>query len=251
MPDLTGKRVVVTRAEHQAEELARPLRKLGAEVLLCPVIGIAPAIDQAALIQAAQNVNGYDWLVFTSANAVESFAASLPERASRTGARVAAIGPATAERARSLGFEVTIAAENSVSEGLSAVLAAFDLDGKRVLIPSAAMTRDLLPGELKRHGAEVTVVEAYRNIVPPGARQRCEAVFLDPLPDWVTFASASAVHNLIQFVVPSILSGCALGSIGPVTSAALRKYDLMPAVEADPHTIPGIVSAIASSNHNL
>jgi uroporphyrinogen-III synthase len=240
---LTGLRIVVTRAAHQAEELAGPLRALGAEVLLVPMIGIAPPADPAPLRKAAASSDAYDWIVFSSVNAVTAFADNLsPPRVGR--ANVAAVGPATREAAERLGFNVRVVPEKYVAESLIEALGSEDLQGKRILMPAAAVTRDVIPTALKKLGAQVEVVEAYRNVIPSEAPHQAAEVFRAPFPDWVTFASSSAVENTISLVGVATIGHMRIATIGPVTLASARKHGLEQIVEADPHTIEGLVGSI-------
>ena len=118
--------------------------------------------------------------------------------------------------------------------------------GKRVLIPSAAVTREVVPAALQKLGARVEVVEAYRNVIPAGAAELVKKIFRDPLPDWVTFASSSAVDNTVELAGLAPLQRMKIASIGPVTTETLRRHGLQPAVEANPHSIEGLVTAICS-----
>jgi uroporphyrinogen-III synthase len=235
---------VVTRAAHQAGELADPLRALGADVLLVPMIGIAPPADPAPLREAASRHETYDWIIFGSVNAVTAFANHLPSpRVCR--ANIAAVGPATREAAEGLGFRVRVVPAKYVSESLIDALSSEDLKGKRILIPAAAVTRDVIPAALKKLGAQVEVVEAYRNVIPPEATQQAAKVFRKPLPDWITFASSSAVENAISLVGVARIAQMRVATIGPVTSASARKHGLGEIVEAEPHTVEGLVGSIA------
>ena len=247
MRELAGLRIVVTRAAHQAEELAGPLRDLGAEAILLPVIGIAPPADPAPLRVAAQNASQYDWIVFTSANAVQAFAAELPDRAAICKAKVAAVGSATREAAEEFGFKVAVIPERYVAESLAEAFAAENIAGRRILIPSAAITRDVVSSELRKLGAQVDVVEAYRNVIPPDAAACAASIICEPYPDWVTFASSSAVDNLVQLVGTAPLRFMKIATIGPVTSKTVRKHDLEVTVEASVHTIEGMVKAICDA----
>jgi uroporphyrinogen III methyltransferase/synthase len=244
MRPLDGVQVVVTRAAHQAEEMSAPLRDLGAEVILVPVIGIAPPADPAPLDQAAKRANEYDWIIFTSANAVSGFVAACPLSPVECKARVATIGSATREAAEQHGFRVTLVPERYVAESLVEAFAATDLHGRRILIPSAAVTRDIVPADLRKRGAEVEVVEAYRNVMPPGSPERAALVFREPYPDWVSFASPSAIDNLIKLIGAGPLRAVKIATIGPVTSEAVRRHGLPVSVEAVDHTAEGMVLAI-------
>jgi uroporphyrinogen-III synthase len=245
MLPLSGKRIVVTRAVNQAEELAEPLRSLGAEVILLPVIGIAPPIDPEPLRQAAHSAHEYDWIIFTSTNAVSAFASERPD----LNVPVATIGAATRQAAEKLGWNVTVTPKEYVAEALVEALAAQQLAGKRILIPSAAVTRDVVPPALRELGALVDVVEAYRNIVPAETAERAPQVFQPPYPDWITFASSSAVDNLLSLVGREIVSTTKIATIGPITSATVEKYGLPVAAEAQPHSIAGLITALTAQIH--
>ncbi len=234
----------MTRAAHQTEELARPLRERGADVILVPVIGIAPPVSPEPLREGAKRVDEYDWIVFTSANAVHAFAAELPHSPARCKARVAAVGSATRNAAEQRGFSVTVVPERYVAESLVEALAVQNLNGCRILIPCAAVTRDVVAVELCKRGAQVNVVEAYRNVVPLEAGEQASAVFREPYPDWVTFASSSAVDNLVQLIGPEPLRRVKIATIGPITSDSVRKHGLIVAAEANVHSVDGIVKAI-------
>jgi uroporphyrinogen III methyltransferase/synthase len=244
---LAGLSIVVTRAAHQAEELAAPLRILGAEIILLPVIEIAPPADSAPLQEAAAHSREYDWIIFTSANAVAAFAAELREPLYSRRTRVAAIGPATHDVAEQYGFEVSLTPDKFVAESLVAAFGDEKLEGCRILIPSAAVTRNVVPRELRSRGAKVDVVEAYRNVIPATAPSRARAVFQEPFPDWVTFASSSAVDHLLVLVGTEVLENVKIASIGPITSETARKHGLSVTAEAREHINTGLVDAIVQA----
>jgi uroporphyrinogen-III synthase len=244
MRKLDGLRIVVTRAAHQAEELARPLRERGAEVLLLPTIAIAPPSNPRALAEAAAHADQFDWIVFTSANAITAFVTALGCAPGELHARVATIGVATRAQAESAGFAVSLTPEKYIAEALVESFGEEKLAGKRVLIPSAAITRDVVAPGLRERGAIVDVVEAYRNVVPEGAAAAAREVFREPFPDWVTFASSSAVENLARVAGAHKLARVKIASIGPVTSAAVRAHGLAVAAEARPQNVQGLVESI-------
>lgn len=250
MRSLQSLRVVVTRAAHQAEELAAPLRALGAEVILLPLIGIAPPPNPEPLRNAAAHSNEYDWIIFTSANAIYAFAAQLPEPR-QIESRIATIGAATRETAEQLGFRVDLTPSKYVAESLIEALSGEDLNGRRILIPSASVTRDVVPGELRKRGAQVEVVEAYRNVIPPEAGDRAAAVFQEPYPDWVLFASSSAVNNLVQLVGVERLRRPKIATIGPITSKTVLDHGLIATAQAEVHNAQGLIDALcqAASMH--
>ncbi|MFL6450591.1 MAG: uroporphyrinogen-III synthase [Bryobacteraceae bacterium] len=243
MASLNGLRIVVTRAAHQAEELAAPLRQLGADVILLPTIAIGPPADPRPLQEATARAMDYDWIIFTSQNSVDAFA-SYTGPSSEQSFKVAAIGRATSDSAERHGFKVHLVPDKYVAESLTDAFAPKNLAGKRILIPSAAVTRDVIPRELEKRGAMVTVVEAYRNVLPEGAADRASLLFRQPLPDWVLFASPSAVDHLAALVDLGTLAQVKIASIGPVTSKAVGKHGLKVIAEADPHDVNGLVTAV-------
>lgn len=204
------------------------------------MIAIVPPSDPEPLRRAARDCNNYDWIIFSSANAVEAFAAQLnaPPRT----ARIATVGSATRSAAETHGFIVSVTPDDYIAEGLVAALGSESLHGKRILIPSAAVTRDVIPAELRARGARVDVVEAYRNVLPSEGAEQAPRVFKEPYPDIVLFASSSAAANLIS-LVGSALRNTKLVSIGPATSATLRNHGFEPAAEARTHTAEGLIDA--------
>jgi uroporphyrinogen-III synthase len=125
-----------------------------------------------------------------------------------------------------------------VAEGMLAAFAAHNLAGQRILLPRAAVARDLVPVELARRGAQVDVVEAYRTVVPEGA------FGLTVKPDWITFTSSSTVQNFVAMAGAEALAGVKVASIGPVTSVSARKLGIEVTVEASVFTVDGLVEAI-------
>ena len=244
---LFGQRIVVTRAKDRADSLSAPLRQLGAEVVELPTIEIQPARDYAALDAAIQRLGEYDWLIFTSVNGVRCFlerldlAGTVDLRSIR--GKLCAIGPATRDALERFHLKVDVMAQEYVAEGLLRALSGFDLNGAKVLIARAAVARDILPDELRRRGAAVDVVEAYRTGAPADLAARA-ALVLQSKIDWIAFTSSSTANNLIAACGAEVLKAVRVASIGPVTSATLRDAGVEVTVEASPHTVPGLVSAI-------
>src|SRR5579885_364673 len=177
---LFGRKIVVTRARGQAETLGASLHALGAEVLELPTIEIGPAADYGPLDRAIAELASYDWLIFTSANGVRFFLERLDRSAAdlrALRARICAIGPATRAAVESLHLKVDLMGKEYVAEGLLAAFAGHDLAGKRILLPRAAVARDLVPAELAHRGARVDVVEAYRTVVPAEAAAEAARIF--------------------------------------------------------------------------
>jgi uroporphyrinogen III methyltransferase/synthase len=245
MPALAGLRIVVTRASHQAGQLADMLRELGAEVLLVPLIDIGPPADANPLQEAARHCDQYDWVIFTSANAVRAFVKELLQPRTAFHTKFAAVGSSTREEAEKNGVPIALVPREYVAEALLESFAKEKLSGVRILIPAAAVTRNVVPEALRKMGAQVDVVEAYRNVVPAGARERLQEVLREPFPDWITFASPSAVDNAVRLAGPELLRRMRIASIGPVTSEAIRKHGLAVAAQASPQTAAGLAAAIA------
>lgn len=248
---LAGKRVVVTRAQGQGGALTTKLSELGAEVIEFPTIEIAPAADYGPLDMAIARIGEYDWLIFTSANGVRFFLERVAQAAAPVGsvrARVCAIGPATRRAAERAGFVVTLMPEEYVAESLVAAFEGHELKGARILLPRAAVARDVVPSELARRGATVDVVEAYRTVIPEDAPARARRVFgEDAKPDWITFTSSSTVNNFAEAAGAAALVGVRVASIGPVTSETARRLGISIDTEASEFTSEGLVEAIVAA----
>lgn len=250
---LFGQRIVVTRDRSQSRGLAEPLEALGAEVLTAPSIEIRPPTDPAPLARAVENLDQYDWLIFTSVNGVRYFTFALDASAvdlRKLRAKIATIGPATRAAVEALHLKVDRVPSEYVAESLLEAFAGDDMAGKRVLLPRAAIARDLVPVELTKRGAIVDVVEAYRTMPPADAAARVRSV-LERKPHWIAFTSSSTVRNFVAMAGASSLSGIRVASIGPITSATARELGLHVEVEADPHTIDGLVAAIRATRANV
>lgn len=238
---LFGKRVVVTRAREQAPELSMRLRALAAAVIELPVIALEPPRDPGPLNAAIERLEGYDWLIFTSVNGVRFFLESLDRsgrdlRALR--GRLCAIGPATRAALERLHLKVDRMPGEYVAEELIRMFTEEEISGKRVLLPRAAVARDVIPDALLRRGASVDVVETYRNAVPPidwGEWRN---------PHWVTFTSSSTVRNFVESGGRERLAGVRVASIGPVTSAKARELGVRVDAEAREYTMDGLVQAL-------
>jgi uroporphyrinogen III methyltransferase/synthase len=255
---LAGRRVLVTRTRKQASALSAGLRELGAQVVEIPTIEILPPADPRPLADAAAEVERYQWLVFTSPNGVEAFfdalAAAHKDSRSLHGAKVAAIGPATAQAIRARGVEPEVVAKSFVAEGLLEALAGHDLQGRRVLVPRAAQAREVLPETLAGRGAVVEVVPAYRTVAPEDSARALARALAEGL-DAVTFTSSSTVSNLMalldepgrrELVRRSRAGELVVASIGPITSRTARELGL--AVHAEPaaYTIADLLQALAA-----
>lgn len=245
---LTGLRVLVGRARHQAGALSSELRNLGAKVLEVPFIEIRKPRSFRALDSALGNLETYDWLILTSVNGVEAMWARMERlKVNPNGAlRVAAIGPATRRAIEQRGWRVDVVPNEYVAESVVRSLKR-KVKGKRVLLVRAKVARDVIPREMRKAGAHVDVVEAYETVVPATSRERLRSALSSRgrRPHIVTFTSSSTVKNFIALVGKRAnLKGIRTASIGPVTSATLRECGLKVDIAAREFTIPGLVTAI-------
>lgn len=245
---LFGVTVLVTRAEGQGDEGNRRLRRLGANVLDVPVIAIEPPEDDAPLHAALADLSAYDWLLFTSANAVSRFFAALlasgrDARAIR--GRICAIGEKTAAALALTGIRPDRIAPQAIAEGVVTAFAEDNLAGARVLLPRAAAGRDVIPVEFRKRGARVDVVPVYRTTVPAESYDRLAAV---EQADWITFTSSSTVKNFLALGGRRLLdAGAKTVSIGPATSETMSAHGVHITAEARTHTMDGVIEALLSS----
>ena len=241
---LFGRRIVVTRARTQSSGLAARLADLGAEVVEVPTIAVAePADGGAALAAAAGRADTYDWLVFTSANAVERFVGHLRDARAVGGARLAVVGTATAEALAAANLVADLVPERFVAESMvEGFPEAVDGSG-RILLPQAADARPVLADGLRAKGWAVDVVEAYRTV--PGAPSSA-ALERARAADAITFTSSSTVTGYLAVAgrdaVPPVVA-----SIGPITSTTAREHGIEVTVEADPSTVDGLVDALLAT----
>ncbi|HEX7180888.1 MAG TPA: uroporphyrinogen-III synthase [Thermoanaerobaculia bacterium] len=244
--NLSGLRIVITRAAHQAGDLAAAFETEGARVERLPLLEVVPPADPRPLERAASELALYDWLVFTSSNAVEAFlpltGGALPQRL-----RIAVVGPATAEALRSFEIEPHLIASRPDAEGLAAELAPRVDRSRRVLIPQAADARPALVEGLSRAGAEAVPVVAYDKGLPADAPRRARELFGSEPIGWVTFTSPRIARHFAELFGgdwEGRRSELLAASIGPVTSAELRRQGVEPAAEAAEPGDQGLVEAV-------
>jgi uroporphyrinogen III methyltransferase/synthase len=245
---LLGKRIVVTRTRKQASVLSNKLRALGAHVIELPTIRIEPPSNLREFAELVQDAHIYDWIVFTSANGVEAFFDiffKLYDDAREIGgARIAAIGPATAERVKDFHLHVDLQPDEFVAE---AVLREFKKKGSienlHILLVRAEKARDVLPKELSVMGAIVDEAFAYRTVAETRDTSGARRQLAQDGADLITFTSSSTVENFLALGVPWP-KGMRIASIGPITSNTVRDHGLKVDVEAHRHDIDGLVQAI-------
>ncbi|MFP4213827.1 MAG: uroporphyrinogen-III C-methyltransferase [Desulfohalobiaceae bacterium] len=250
---LLGQGVIVTRAREQASSLLSMLEELGACCFQFPTIRIQELQDYSLVDQELQGLGEYQWLIFTSVNGVYYFwqrlkAAGKDSRA-LSGCRVAAIGPATADRLRQEGIEPDFVPDKYVAEHVLQGLLQRGIKGRKVLIPRAETAREVLPRELRQAGAEVRVLPVYRTVLAGENREEIQQALQGGEIRFITFTSSSTVHNFFQLIPAGELeghrqSGLRLACIGPVTARSLEEYGLQADVMPQEYTIPGLVQAL-------
>ncbi len=253
---LWGKKIVVSRSRQQASVLAGELRALGADVVEFPTIKIEPVSDLSCLDDAIERIDSFDWIIFTSVNASELFF----ERLYATGrdarklgsVRIAVIGKATETSLLAFGIRPDLIPQRYLSEGLVEAFKGLaegpaDAEGKKILIPGSEIAREHVSVELRKMGAEVEKIVIYRNVTPEYQVEYLDEIF-GAAHDLVTFTSSSTVSNLVDILENhqrtryiAMIRGA---SIGPVTSAEAGRLNVAVAVEAQEHTIAGLVDSI-------
>lgn len=247
---LFGKRIVVTRARHQASVLSQEIEALGGEAWEFPTIDIVPPTDNSHIIKALNNLGQFQWLVFTSINGVEAFFEELKnqERDVRDliGLEIVAIGPATQAAIEKRGLRAAYVPEEyraeKIVEGLTGRVSA----GQKVLLARAEEARDILPESLKAMGLEVWDVPVYKTVLGGANREELQRMLREKEIHMVTFTSSSTVRNFVELLEGeiSLLKGVSLFSIGPITSGTARKLGLTIYKEANEYTIQGLVEAL-------
>jgi len=249
---LSGVRVLVGRARHQAGALSRQLREQGAAVLEIPFIEIRRPRSYRPLDRALRSLASYDWLILTSVNGVDALWERMTKLRLTTRdlrhLKIAAIGPATKKAVEKRGLKVHVVPEEYVAESVVKSLRT-KVHDKNILLARARVARDVIPVALRKVAACVDVVEAYETTVPRASRARLRAAMKDPRkrPQVVTFTSSSSVRNfhaLLDAVSRKFIPEMKMVSIGPVTSDTLRELGIPVSVQAREFTIPGLVKAI-------
>jgi uroporphyrinogen III methyltransferase/synthase len=255
---LFGTRVLITRPREQAAEMVDRLAILGADTIEAPMIRIVPPDDPGPLLEAADHVEQFDWIVFTSANAVESFMSALlvGDRDVRAlkGPKLCTVGTGTAERLSRYGIKADLIPDEFRADAVVAALSrSTSLAGLQVLVPRADIGRDVIADGLRTAGASITDVVAYRTVLEDAQQEDGPDVYrmlLDEAIDVVTFTSPSAVRNFAAIYgeeqTIDLLSHTVVAVIGPVTADAATQLGLTVSVQPATSTIPGLVDAIVA-----
>ncbi len=248
---LAGKRVLITRAAEQAAGLSALLETEGAETRTLAAISIEPALDDTALDAAIGRIATYDWVIFTSVNGVRAFGARLAQTnldwGALHGVRLAAIGPATAAALGAEGAHPDFVPAEYVAEAIVGGIGA--VAGQRVLLPRADIAREALALELRRMGALVEEIAAYRTVTRPLDAQAVNAA-LAWRPDVITLTSSSTVRGVVAALggmhLAEALRDVIVACIGPITAQTALEVGLTPQIVAEEYTMPGLTRAIVA-----
>ena len=249
---LAGKRVIITRAAAQSETLAGELSARGAIPVVVPLVSFADPEDFGPLDAAIEKLQQFDWLIFTSAQAVRSVVnragelnRSLIQQGNRL--RIAVVGPVTAEAGRKAGLPVEYVAETHTGAALAEELRD-RLKGAKALLPRSDRANPDLPAALKRHGARVTEVIAYRTLRPEAVDEQNLRRIAEGAADAVLFFSPSAVQNFVDLFggehLKALQDKLAIVAVGPVTATALDKAGTRRIVKARDTTAAAVVEAL-------
>lgn len=250
---LFSQRIVVTRRTEQAGSFAQRLAQLGADVLQVPTIKLAEPTDRMPLVDALLEINSYEWLVFTSANGVNAFFDLFFKRFQDLrdigGARIAAVGPKTAEALRALHLQVDLQPEEYVGKKIVAAFKKYqDIENVKMALFRAEVANSELPQALMEEGAIVDDIPVYKTVAETEDRTGAAARLLEEGADWVTFTSSSTVENFhTRFDLPALLKKfpkLKLASIGPETTKTIKALGLKPAFEAKEHTTDGLIEGL-------
>jgi uroporphyrinogen III methyltransferase/synthase len=254
---LFGRRILVTRPREQAGELVHRLEQMGADAIEAPMIRIEPPEDFAALDEATARAGDFDWIVFASVNAVDAFIERLlagPRDLRALGrARLCGVGPATGERLAKYGLKVDLTPAEHRAEGVVRAMIEGGVRGLKVLVPRADGGREVVADELRKAGADVTEVAAYRTVVVEPEREGEPDIYqmlLERRIDVVTFTSPSAVRNFVRVVGPEpaadLLRTMVVAVIGPVTAEAATQSGISTTIMPAQYTVPALVDAIVA-----
>lgn len=249
---LFGRGILVTRASDQAGEFSRLLTAQGARVFECPTISIVPPDEFTGLDNAVRSLEKFDWIIFTSYNAVKYFfrrlhSLKLDSRA-LSNCQVCSVGPKTAAALACYGIRADLLPTDYKAEGVVEAFSSLDVDGKRALYPRADRARDVIPSGLKLLGMEVEAPVAYCNAIPEELQRDILEALEEKKVHCATFTSSSTIENLAAIVGENrllhLLDGVAIAAIGPITARSCRELGLKVDIEPAEYTIDALTEAI-------
>ena len=254
---LFGRRVVVTRTREQASDLVAQLEEQGAEVLEYATIHIEPVDDYRIVDAAIAEIGRYQWLLFTSINAVTHFFRRLfalgHDSRLLSGVSIAVVGKATADELGKYGLKADLMPDKFTGEGLAEALLQTGMRGSRILLPRALRASGILPEMLADAGAHVTIAPVYRNVPLPDHGEALRDQLLEGSIDAITFTSSSTVTNFLSLIdaasgdeLRRLLGKTAIAAIGPITADTIRNHGLPVDIQPERYTINDMVRAIVA-----
>jgi uroporphyrinogen III methyltransferase/synthase len=249
---LFGKRIVVTRSRNQASVFAEMLIDQGATTIEFPTIDVVPPTSWAELDDALNAIETYQWIIFTSANAIKYFMERLRSLGKDLrilkGVQICVIGPKTAEALEQYGLRADLIPAEFKAEGVLAALGGAEVKGRKFLIPRAKLAREIIPDKLRELGAVVTVAVAYENVKPIADAARVKKLFEEKKIAAVTFTSSSTVHNFVEILglkeYKTLMQGAVVACIGPITAKTAEEYGMKTEIMPKEYTIPAFVEAM-------
>jgi uroporphyrinogen III methyltransferase/synthase len=249
---LFGKTVVVTRAREQASDFRLLLEAKGANCLEFPTIEVIPPANWEPVDKAIQNLNQYDWVIFTSINGVRFFFQRLQEQGEDVralhGIRIAAIGPKTAAGLEERGLRLDFVPSEYRAEAVIDGLGAEEVLSKRFLLPRAAKAREILPEKIKEMGGQIDVVPVYETIRPAGKREEVRDLLKKGFIACITFTSSSTVENFAKMFaeedLPDLVKKASVACIGPITAQTAREHGLEVKIMPGEYTIEALTAAV-------
>ena len=248
---LAGRKVVVTRAAEQSGGFAAMLKSAGAEVVVFPTIETVQPESTGALDRAIGSLPRFDYIIFTSANAVKFFFRRLHDLGrdvrELSGVRVVVVGPKTAKELEVYGLRPDVSPTEFKAEGVLDALSAHDLSGKKILFPRAEVAREVLPEKLTERGAEVVVAVAYRTVKPSVDPAYINRLFTEGGVSALTFTSSSTVRNFVEIIgeeLKGYLAGVCVVCIGPVTADTCRELGIPVTLVPDDYTVDAMLQAL-------
>ncbi len=248
---LYGKRVIITRPEDQAKELAQEIKQYGATPIVAPVIQIVPLEDNKPFHTILRRLDEFDWILFASINSIKVFMQELKECGKSvqdlSKINIGTIGIKTAEFLKEQwGITANFVPSEYVQEKLAEELPISS--GERVIIPRAATSRDVLPIVLRQRGVEVDVIPIYETAPQRDGILKAHQLLKEKAADIITFTSSSTVRFLLDTIPPeertTLFSSMKVASIGPITSNTLREYNLPIHIEAREYTTDSLIEEI-------
>jgi uroporphyrinogen III methyltransferase/synthase len=249
---LFGKMVVVTRAREQASDFRLLLEEKGAQCLEFPTIEVIPPANWDPLDKAIENLDQYDWVIFTSINGVRFFFQRLQEQGEDVralhGIRIGAIGPKTAAGLEERGLRLDFIPSEYRAEAVIDGLGAEEVRNKKFLLPRAAKAREILPEKIEEMGGQIDVVPVYETIRPTGKREEVRDLLKKGLISCITFTSSSTVENFAKMFpeedLPSLVEKTSIACIGPITAQTAREHGLEVKIMPGEYTIEALTAEV-------